>query len=366
MAESNPGGAQPKTEEPTPKRLRDARQRGDVWQSTDLSATVVLIVFTLLAVAGVRPALAALTQALGDAVVAATRPETDVLQRVRQLMVWLGIGSVIAAAVMTAVAALVSAIQVGGAFSATKLAPDLGKLDPIEGLKRMFSLRTLFELLRLLVKLLAIGLMLWVLARSQLPLLAQAERIPLLSWLLIGGQHIEALLMLSCLVFGAVALADVAYQRWDYRRRHRMTKEEVRREYKEREGDPILRGRRRQLHQELAFNDMLSRVRTASVVVVNPTHVAVALHYDPQETPIPMVVAKGEGEVARAIRQAAEEAGVPVYRDVSLARALQGQTPINDYIPDDLIEPVAHVLRWVERMKPRPIDSPGDSPLPLP
>jgi type III secretion protein U len=359
MAEQSNSGSQAKTEEPTPKRLRDARKRGDVWQSTDLSATAVLLVFTLLAVAGAKPALAALAQALGDVVTAATRPETDVLQRVRQLMIHLGVGSVIAAVLMVAVAALVSGIQVGGAFSTDKLKPDITKLNPIAGFKRIFSLRTLFELARLLIKLLAISLMLWILARSLLPLVAQAERISLLSWLLIGGKQIEALLMLCCLVFGVVALADVAYQRWDYMRRHRMSKDEVRREYKEREGDPILRGRRKQLHQEIAFHVMLARVRTASVVVVNPTHVAVALHYDPLETPVPMVVAKGEGEVARAIRQAAEQAGVPIYRDVSLARALQGQTPINDYIPDDLIEPVAHVLRWVERMKRPPDDTRG-------
>jgi type III secretion protein U len=362
MAESADSGSQPKTEQPTPKRLRDARRRGDVWQSTDFSASVVLIVFTLLAVAGAKPALATMTQALDQVVAAATRPDTDVLQQVRHLMVLLGVGSVVAAAVMVAVAAAVSAIQVGGAFSTTPLVPDIARLNPVEGLKRIFSLRTLFELVRLLVKLLALALILGILARAQLPLLAQAERIPLVSWLLIGGRHLETLLVLCCLVFGVVALGDLAYQRWDYMRRHRMTKDEVRREYKEREGDPILRGRRRQLHHELAFNDMLARVRTASVVVVNPTHVAVALHYDPLDTPIPMVVAKGQGEVARAIRLAAEEAGVPIYRDVSLARALQGQTPINDYIPDDLIEPVAHVLRWVERMKLGSVDT--KDPLP--
>jgi type III secretion protein U len=362
MAESDSSGSQPKTEQPTPKRLRDARKRGDVWQSTDLSATVVLMVFTLFAVAGARPALAALTQWLGEAVAAASQPETDVLQRVRHLMALLGIGTVVASAVMVAAAALVSAIQVGGAVSMTRLAPDIERLNPVEGLKRIFALRTLFELLRLVLKLLALGLLLWILGRALLPLLAQAERISFVSWLSIGGLHMQTMLVLCCLVFGVVALGDVAYQRWDYMRRHRMTKEEVRREYKEHEGDPILRGRRKQLHQEIAFNDMLARVRTASVVVVNPTHVAVALHYDPLETPLPMVVAKGEGEVARAIRQAAERAGVPIYRDVSLARALQGQTPINDYIPDDLIEPVAYVLRWVERMKQEP--EPTDNPLP--
>lgn len=351
MAESNQGGAQEKTEEPTSKRLRDARKQGDVWQSHDFTTTVALIVFALLAIAGAKPALAWLSQGLGEMVIAATREETDVLQRLRSAMLDLGLWTVIAATLSVLVSAVTSAIQVGGVMSFERLAPDMNRLNPIEGLKRIFAWRTVVELIRLLIKLLALGVVLWILARAQLPLLAQAQQVPLAGWLLAGGQQFESMLLLCCVVFGVVALLDLFYQRWDYMRRKRMSKEEVKREHKDREGDPLLRGLRKQMHQEINFNDMLHRVRKASVVVVNPTHVAVALHYDPDETPIPMVVAKGEGEVARAIREAAEEAGVPIYRDVSLARTLNGGTPINDYIPDDLLEAVAQVLRWVERMK---------------
>ncbi len=351
MAESGQGSAQEKTEEPTAKRLRDARKQGDVWQSHDFTTTVAIIVFALLAIAGAKPALAWLAQGLGEMVTASTRPETDVLQRLRSAMLDLGLWSIAAAAISVIVSAVASAVQVGGVMSFERLAPDMNRLNPIEGLKRIFAWRTVVELIRLLVKMLALGVVLWILARSQLPLLAQAQQVPLAGWLLAGGKQFESMLLLCCVVFGVVALLDLFYQRWDYMRRKRMSKEEVKREHKDREGDPILRGRRKQMHHEISFNDMLNQVRKASVVVVNPTHVAVALHYDPQETPIPMVVAKGEGEVARAIREAAEEAGVPIYRDVSLARALNGGTPLNDYIPDDLIEAVAQVLRWVERMK---------------
>lgn len=351
MAESNQGGAQEKTEEPTSKRLRDARNQGDVWQSHDFTTTVAIIVFALLAIAGAKPALAWLSQGLGEMVVAATREETDVLQRLRSAMLDLGLWTIIAATLSVLVSAVTSAIQVRGVMSFERLAPDMNRLNPIEGLKRIFAWRTVVELIRLLIKLLALGVVLWILARAQLPLLAQAQHVPLAGWLLAGGQQFESMLLLCCVVFGVVALLDLFYQRWDYMRRKRMSKEEVKREHKDREGDPLLRGLRKQMHQEINFNDMLHRVRKASVVVVNPTHVAVALHYDPDETPIPMVVAKGEGEVARAIREAAEEAGVPIYRDVSLARTLNGGTPVNDYIPDDLIEAVAQVLRWVERMK---------------
>lgn len=351
MAEQGQSGAQEKTEQPTAKKLRDARKKGDVWQSHDFTTTVAIAVFALAAILGAKPALALLVQHINDTVLTSTAKDVDLGQRLRGMMAGLGLFTVVIATVAILVSALVSAVQVGGVLSFARIKPDATRLNPIDGLKRIFAWRTVVELIRLTIKLLALGLVLWLLARTQLPLLAHTQQIAVPSWLSVAGQEFQALLLLCCLIFGAVALADLFYQRWDYTRRHRMSKEEVRREYKEREGDPILRGRRKQMHQEINFNDMLHRVRTASVVVVNPTHVAVALHYDALETPVPMVVAKGEGEVAKAIRQAAEEAGVPIYRNVPLARALQADTPIGDYIPDELIEAVAQVLRWVERMK---------------
>jgi type III secretion protein U len=351
MASEGSGGSQQKTEEPTPKRLRDARRKGDVWQSADFSTTVTLVVFAIAAVLGAQAAFAALTRRFAAALDAATRPGTEALVQAQALLAEVAFASVVFAAATVVVGALASGLQVGGLVSFGRVTPDLKRLHPMEGLRRIFSWRTAVEALRLLIKLVALALLLWLLARGQLPLVARAQQVPVLSWLAIGGRQMEVLLLVSAGLFGAVALADVVWQRWDYRRRQRMTKDEVRREFKEREGDPILRGRRKQLHHEISFNDMLQRVREASVVVVNPTHVAVALHYDAASTPLPVVVAKGEGEVARAIREAAEEAGVPIYRDVPLARALQAGAPLDDYIPDELMAAVAHVLRWVERMR---------------
>lgn len=371
MAAQGQDGAQHKTEPPTPKKLRDARRQGDVWHSQDFSATVVVIVFALASALGTPAALAWLAGRWSETLRLAVRPDTDPIARAGALLGELALWSIVVAVVVVIVAALASALQVGALMSVERIKPDLKRLDPVEGLKRMCSWRTVIEALRLGVKLAALTVVLWLLARHQLPLLAQAARVPLPEWLAVAGQQFQVLFALVCLIFGVVALADLAWQRWDWLRRLRMSKDEVRREYKEREGDPILRGRRKQLHHEIGFSDMLQRVRQASVVVVNPTHVAVALHYDPAETPLPVVVAKGEGEVARAIREAAEEAGVPVYRDVSLARALQAGTPLGDYIPDELMEAVAQVLRWVEQMRRQddargagPDDPPGTPGLP--
>jgi type III secretion protein U len=130
-----------------------------------------------------------------------------------------------------------------------------------------------------------------------------------------------------------------------------MSIEEVRREHKETEGDPHIRVRRRQLHREAGEAGMLTGVRKASVVVVNPTHIAVALYYQAGETDLPVVVAKGEGELARAIRRIAEEEGIPIVHDVDLARRLRADAPVDQYIPEELIEPVAAVLRWARDLK---------------
>jgi type III secretion protein U len=120
----------------------------------------------------------------------------------------------------------------------------------------------------------------------------------------------------------------------------------VRREHKESEGDPHIRSRRRHLHREVADVAMLESVRKANVIVVNPTHIAVALYYEAGETDLPLVVAKGEGEMARSIRRIAEEEGIPIMHNVDLARRLRSGAPLNQYIPEELIEPVAAVLRW--------------------
>jgi type III secretion protein U len=147
--------------------------------------------------------------------------------------------------------------------------------------------------------------------------------------------------------FVAMSAFDIWFQRMDYLKRHKMTKDEVRRESREMEGSPEMRGMRRRLHQEVGMGNMLENVRKANVVVVNPTHIAVALYYEAGVTDLPLVVAKGEGHIAQAIRDIAQEEGIPIMRNVKLARGLNDAVQLNAYIPDEFLEPVAEVLRWV-------------------
>jgi type III secretion protein U len=340
-----------RNEPPSRKRLRDARAEGDVWQSRDLTATACLVVVVIVAAFVDNPVLAWMAQQLGESVSAATRAESDVLRESRQVLVSLAWLSVSVAAASVLVCVVASALQVRGVFALRKVLPTLEHLNPVSGIKRILSWQTVVECLRLVLKVLGLGALLWLLGRDLVPLISQSQSVPLWAWLEIGAALMQSLLFLSCAVFGTIAFADLAYQRWEYLRSKRMSKEELKREHRDQEGDPILRGRRKHLHQEILHSNMLHEVRKASVVVVNPTHIAVALRYSPDETPLPLVVAKGQGETARAIREAAEEAGVPIYRDVGLARRLNGEGELNDFIPDELLEAVAKVLQWVDRLQ---------------
>ncbi len=155
-------------------------------------------------------------------------------------------------------------------------------------------------------------------------------------------------------IFIIAAAADYGLERWQYTKGLMMTKDEVKREYKEMEGDPQIKGRRRQLHRELLTNDAVQATRRASAVVTNPTHIAVALRYDRDEAPLPVVLAKGENLIAQQILDVAERYDIPVMQNIDLARALHERVEIDQLIPADLIEPVAEVLRWVRRLARQP------------
>jgi type III secretion protein U len=168
-----------------------------------------------------------------------------------------------------------------------------------------------------------------------------------------AGSLFASLIFRVAPVFLAVAAFDYFFQRWQYVKGLRMSKDEVKREYKEMEGDPQIKGKRKQLHQEMAMSNTLANVRKAQVVVTNPTQVAVALMYDEEKTPLPVIVGMGEGQLARRIVEIAREEGIPVMQNVPLARALLQDGVENEYIPADLIKPVAEVLLWVQSLDGR-------------
>lgn len=346
--------SQSKTEPPTQKRLKDLRKRGQIAKSPDVAATVAMVAGVLFLIFGGAAMLERLSGVLERSASLDFRSldSPQVLMQwtyaVLLQVVWATLPIVIA---LVVVGVLAGFFQVGPVFAGEQIKPQLSRVNPVEGFKRLFSLHSLVELVKLSVKAAALFTIIWICVRAALPELLRSHWLPDGGLLPLAIQLLRVMCWSAIICFIAIAAFDLWFQNWDFRRKNRMSIEEVRREHKEMEGDPNVRHRRKQLHREVGEASMLENVRKANVVVVNPTHIAVALYYQPGETDLPVVVAKGEGELARAIRRIAEEEGIPVLHNVDLARQLRAEAPVDQYIPEQLIEPVAAVLRWARNLQ---------------
>lgn len=335
-----------KTHQPTARRLREARRKGEVARSADVITTVQFIVLLALIGGGVPYALAQLHQLLDAArqIIAARDPG-------EQLGALIGAAShlllltVVALSGAVAVSGIVAGVvQVGGIVAWERLAPQLSRLNPAEGLKRIVSMRSLIDLAKLLGKSVAIGLILFAVIRGSIGAAVEAGfATPAQIFGLVG--HMLALLFgWAAVVYAGIAALDLVHQRWEFARTHRMSTEELRREMREMEGDPQVTGRRRQLAREAQFASLQDVLRGASVVI-HSSRVAVALHYAGEPT-LPRVIAKGEGEAAERIRAVAEELLRPVVANTGLAEKLYEQVALNHYIDRGHFREVADALRW--------------------
>jgi len=345
-----------RTEEPTPKRLEDARRRGEVAVSRDAtSAAAMTAAIVTLVLQG--PALTARLLAYWKATFAgaavAGDPTSGASFGASSALV-AGVGVLAhALAVPLAAATLVALgaglLQTRGLLALGALRPDLGRLSPAAGLSRAFGGKAALEIGKGLLKATLVASLAWLTVRSVLAGLAGLAGAPI-------PRLAGAMGVVSARLAERVALVALAVGAADYllvRRRHlgklRMTREEVRREHKESEGDPSHRAERQRLHRELLEQRMVAEVRKADFVVVNPDHIAVALRYDRDGEAAPVVVARGERLLAERIKQVAREAGVPIFRDVTLARSLR-DLPEGTEIPAALYEAVAEILRVVYGM----------------
>jgi type III secretion protein U len=241
-------------------------------------------------------------------------------------------------------------LQVGVVFAPKRVTPKMDHLNPAEGIKRMFSRDNLVELVKSVFKTAAlIGIFAVVLLR----LLPEVIRLPLGSPRDVAAAHWHVLMWVgiwTICVFVAVSALDTMYQQFSFTKRHMMSRRDIKQEVKESEGDPMIKQRRSQLHQEWAQQNMLEAVRKSNAVVVNPEHIAVAILYEPGSTELPVVSAKGEDYEAQLIREAAEQAGVPIMRNVELARGLHENVGLDQYISPEFFQAVAELLRWAESM----------------
>lgn len=345
------GGDQ--TEKPTPKRLRDARRDGEVHKSKELSSTVLVLCWLLLAWLVTPFATRELSTLFELALQEAGRSShaygmAQLWAAAWRVLLLVSLPPMCAAALL---GTLVEFLQVGGMFVPKRVAPKMDRLNPAEGIKRMFSQENMIEVLKALFKTSAlVGIFVLVLRR----MLPEVLRLPRGGPQDLGASHWHVMLWIgiwTLCVFFFLAALDTVYQRHAFIKNLRMSRRDMRQEMKDSEGDPMIKGRRRQLHQEWAQQNMLEAVRKASALVVNPEHIAVAILYEPGTTELPLVTAKGEDHEALLMRDAAERAGVPVMRNVELARGLHEKINLEEYISSDFFEAVAELLRWAETIR---------------
>ena len=226
--------------------------------------------------------------------------------------------------------------------------PKFEKVSPGAGFKRLFSMKQVVDILKSLAKIIFLSTLLYLVVRRAIDPYVASLSCGLPCQISITVAMMERLLLYSALAFVIVAALDFMYQRHSYTKSLMMSKDERKREYKESEGDPHIKRRRKGLARELIMSDSGQKARSATAVVVNPTHVAIVLDYDAEKLKLPVVTAKGLGGHAHYLRAEAERAGVPVFRNVSLARALYATTDIEEIVPDELFDAVAEVLVWVK------------------
>ncbi|MFP4592325.1 flagellar biosynthesis protein FlhB [uncultured Ralstonia sp.] len=342
-----------KTEPASPRRLEQAREEGDVPQSRELASFVLLMVGAggvwVMGESIVRAAASFLARCL----------EFHRYDYTRAHEQWSYVGAQFTPLAMVlgglmlllVVAALAPLALTRGAISFKPLTPDITRIIMLQGLKRMFSVQGLLELPKLLAKLALVGLVGWWLIRHYRDSFIELPRQDLTAAM---GDTLHATgVAFLCMagVMLVVAAVDVPLALWQYARKHRMTKEEVRKEHRESEGDPHIKGRIRAMQRQAAQRRMMADVPTADVIVTNPTHYAVALRYSEKEGGAPRVLAKGTDLVAAKIRELAAEHKIPMLEAPPLARALYRHTEIGHQIPEALYAAVAEVLAYVYQLR---------------
>lgn len=347
MAESE----QNKTEQPTPFRLQEARKRGQVPRSAEFGGTLILLAFSVTLVVTAGRLAGACAEALRDCLrLAGSAPMAG-----GALARWIAgafapVGQALVPLVLAVVVVALAGnvLQTGFVFSTHPLKPDVTRMNPAQALKRLFGLRTLWDLARLGIKVGALALLAWY-AMGKLTAvvgaiaLASPAQLPRLTLAVFGK---VAAWLLAVMVL--LAVVDVLFSRKEYLRKLRMSRRDVKDETKHHEGDPAIRAKRRRLAAELLKRTRaVGRVAEADVLMTNPTHLAVALRYRPRSMRAPVVLAKGSDRVAARMRRLAERHGVPMLRSPELARALFRECGVDEPVPAELFGQLAPVYRWL-------------------
>ena len=343
-----------KTEQATAKKLRDARKKGQVAKSQDFPSafTFVVSIATTLGLSGYL-----FEQLAGYLISTFKSISTDIdMQSMAPKILYQAMNVIYNTSMPIAmftciVGLLVSFLVVGPMFSMESMKPDLKKLNPIDNLKNMFKLKTAVELLKSILKISGAIILIYSVLINSLPEIISTASLPVIGSAVIFNDFLVKVIVRVGIFFLTVALFDLIYQKRNFAKEMKMEKFEVKQEYKDSEGDPHLKSKRRQTAQEIAYQEGPSAVKRAKAVITNPVHIAVAIEYHSETEPAPRIITMGQGIIAERIIKEAMSYNIPIMRNVSLAQLLFEKGQISSFIPEETYQAIAEILKWIESLE---------------
>ena len=343
-----------KTEPATPRRREEAQRKGQVYKSTDLNAAIIMLIGSVVIYLLFPMILDTLSAFAKTYLLERTRSELDVAQMRAILFEALLLAARVILPIMLVAfvtALVVLYMQIGFVFSSESLNPQLNRLNPLNGFKRIFSKRALVELLKSLLKVIITGVIVYTVMRKHFYVYPRLIEMELAQALRLVSMILIEMAVKVGVVFVIIGVLDLIYQRYEHEESLKMSKYDVKQEYKQVEGDPQIKSKQRQIQREAARRRMMAEVPKADVVITNPTHFAVALKYEFGVMEAPVVTARGQDWIALQIKKIAEENDVTIVENPILARTLYYATDIGDMVPEEFFQAVAEILAFVYKQK---------------
>lgn len=346
-----------KTEKATPKKLRDGRKKGQVAKSQDFPSAftfVTSISATLMSTGYLFKQIGGFIMKLFHSVGTGVNIENMAGAYLFQAMEVIAYSSFPIVLITALVGVLVNFLIIGPLFSFEAMKFDFKKLDPIAGLKQKFKLKTIMELTKNILKLIGAAAIIYFTIVQTIPEAIQTVAMPVYGSALILDEFLIKITIRVAVFFLMVAVFDLSFQKYDFGKSMKMEKFEVKQEFKDTEGDPMIKGKRRETFREIAYQEGPGAAKKARTIITNPTHIAVAISYDEEADPAPFILTMGQGIIADQIVKVAISNHIPIMRNVSLAQDLFARGSISGYIPEDTYETVAEILKWISSLEENP------------
>ena len=343
-----------KTEQATAKKLRDSRKKGQVAKSQDFPSAftfIVSITTTIVAAGYLFETLASYIISmfkLSSTNIDLQNCAASIFTQAIQVIFNTSMPILILTAT---VGILVNFLVIGPLFSVESMKPDIKRLNPISNIKNMFKFKTIFELLKSIFKISGALILIWSVIWYSIPEIIATAALPVHGAAAVFSSFLIKVIIRVGIFFVVIAIFDLIFQKRNFAKEMKMEKFEVKQEYKDTEGDPHIKSKRRQAAQEIAYQEGPMSAKRAKAVITNPIHIAVAIEYNSDVEPAPRIVTMGKGTIAELIIKIAQENGVPVMRNVTLAQTLFEKGKISDYIPEETYQAVAEILRWLEGLE---------------